>query len=177
MIQTPAHYDRRTIVLHWLTARLVVGLWLLGQTIDWFPKGEVRIAARSTHICFGVLLAVVLITRIGWRLGSASVHLKPAGLGWLDKVATFAHKLLYVLLVVTVALGITNAWVRGDTVFGLFTIPAFDASDKVLRHTVEDWHGLAANSLLALAMLHAAAVLLHHYALKDDVLRRMLPRR
>lgn len=176
MINTPAHYDRRTILLHWLTAALVASLWLLGQTIDWFPKGEARVAARSTHILLGVSLAVVLTMRIGWRLGSASVHLNPPGAGWLDKVGSFVHMLLYVLLVGTVVLGIANAWVRGDTVFGLFTIPKFDPNNKGLRKTVEGWHELAANALLIVAMLHACAALLHHFILKDDVLRRMLPR-
>ncbi|HZV93879.1 MAG TPA: cytochrome b/b6 domain-containing protein, partial [Caldimonas sp.] len=111
------HYDRRTIVLHWTTAALVVALWALGQTIDWFPKGTPRIFARSTHISLGVALAFVLVARIVWRLGARAVHLPPAGLGWLDRLATLTHWLLYVLLVATVALGITNAWVRGDTIF------------------------------------------------------------
>ncbi|MEO7369776.1 MAG: cytochrome b/b6 domain-containing protein, partial [Ilumatobacteraceae bacterium] len=112
MILAPARYDRRTIVLHWLTAALVASLWLLGQTIDWFPKGESRIAARSTHICLGAGLAVVLAVRISWRLGDVSVHLGLAKAGWLDRIGALAHQLLYVLLVATVALGIANAWVR-----------------------------------------------------------------
>ncbi len=176
--KTPTpHYDRRTILLHWLTAALVVALWALGQSIDWFPKGDPRVFARSTHITLGIALALVLAARIPWRFGGGGVHLPPAGLGWLDKIATIAHWLLYALLIATVALGIANAWVRGDTVFNLFTIPPFDASDKGLRETVEDWHGLAANALLAVAFFHAAAALLHHFVWKDAVLRRMLPAR
>jgi cytochrome b561 len=38
-----------------------------------------------------------------------------------------------------------------------------------------EWHGLAANILLGLATLHAAAALLHHYVMKDTVFSRMLP--
>jgi cytochrome b561 len=173
----PLHYDRRTIALHWLTAALVAALWVLGQTIDWFPKGNARVFARSTHIALGVALALVLCARISWRLGGRSVHLPSAGRGGLDKLATMTHWLLYGLLVGTVALGIANAWVRGDTIFNLFKIPSFDPSDKDLRERIEDWHGLAANILLAIAFLHAAAALLHHLAWKDGVLRRMLPMR
>ncbi|MEO7055255.1 MAG: cytochrome b [Caldimonas sp.] len=176
MTNTTARYDPRTIVLHWLTAALVVCLWLLGQTIDWFPKGEWRVAARSTHITLGVLLAGVLTVRIWWRSGNASVHLDPASAAWLDRLASWAHKLLYLLLVATVSLGVANAWIRGDDIFGLFRIPAFDPGNKALRETVEEWHGLAANTLLIVAMLHATAALVHHFILKDEVLRRMLPR-
>jgi len=54
-------------VLHWLTAALVISLWALGQTIDWFPKGNPRVFARSMHISLGIALALVLVARIHWR--------------------------------------------------------------------------------------------------------------
>lgn len=172
---SPAHYDRRTVALHWLTAALVISLWLLGQTIDWFPKGNWRVFARSTHISFGVALAFVLIARLSWRFSTRAVHLPPAGTGWPNRVATITHGLLYVLLVAAVALGIANTWIRGDTIFNLFKIPSFDPTDKDLRETIEEWHALAANTLLVVALLHAVAALLHHFVWKDGVLRRMLP--
>ena len=168
------HYDRRTIALHWLTAVLVIALWSLGQTIDWFAKGDPRVLARSTHITLGVVLALVLIARIWWRLGGG-LRLPAAGAGWLDKLASLTHGLLYVLLIGTVTLGLANAWIRGDNLFGLLQIPAFDPGNKELRETVEDWHGLAANVLLAVAFFHACAGLFHHLVLKDGILRRMLP--
>ena len=169
-------HDRPTIALHWLTALLVVTLWSLGQTIDWFAKGDPRVLARSIHIVLGVALAFVLMARIGWRLGGGR-HLPAAGAGWLDKVASLTHWLLYILLIGTVALGLANTWIRGDNLFGVFQIPPFDPGNQDLRETVEDWHGLAANTLLALAFFHACAGLFHHLVLKDGVLRRMLPGR
>lgn len=168
-------YDRRTIALHWLTAALVAGLWLLGQTIDWFPKGSPRAIARSSHIALGVVLALVLIRRIGWRLG-AGVHMPRTG-GVLDTLAASTHKILYVLLAGTLLLGLANAWSRGDTLFLLWKIPAFDPGNAALRSSVEELHSWAANILLIVAGLHAAVALLHHFVVKDDVLRRMLPRR
>lgn len=166
-------YDSRTIRLHWLTAALVGLLWALGQTIDWFPKGDVRIAARGVHIVLGVSLALVVAWRIRWRLGGGT-RLAPAGTGALDKLATLTHQLLYVLLLAALVLGLANAWVRGDSLFGLWSIPAFDPGNKSLREQVEDLHELAANVLFFVALAHAAAGLLHHYVFKDDVLRRML---
>ena len=80
-------------------------------------------------------------------------------------------------MIVTVLLGLANAWIRGDTLFMLLKIPAFDPGNTALRKFVEDLHSWAANILLIVAGLHAAAALLHHFVFKDDVLRRMLPRR
>ena len=121
-------------------------------------------------------MAFVLIRRIWWRLAEG-VHMPQAGSSTLDRVATLTHKILYLLLVGTILLGIANAWVRGDTLFMLLKIPAFDPGNTALRKSVGGWHSWAANILLIVAGLHAVAALLHHFALKDDILRRMLPRR
>ncbi|MEO8938587.1 MAG: cytochrome b [Burkholderiaceae bacterium] len=167
-------YDRRTIVLHWLTAILVVGLWSVGQTIDWFPKGAPRTFARSAHIIFGVCLLIIVITRIGWR-SSGGRRLPPADRGGLAALARATHWVLYGLLLSTVLLGLTNALVRGDNILGLFTIPSIAPGDKALRESVENWHGLSANILVGVAAFHALAGLFHYFVQRDNVLGRMIP--
>jgi cytochrome b561 len=42
---------------------------------------------------------------------------------------------------------------------------------------VKEIHELGANLILALAALHAAAALWHHFVRRDNVLTRMLPGR
>lgn len=176
MASLPPSYDSRTILLHWITAGIVVALWCLGETIDWFPKGNARIAARGTHICLGATLAIVLCVRVWWRIGGGS-RLPAVGTGIMRVLSTVMQYALYALMAGTVVLGVTNAWVRGDNLFNLFVIPAFDPGNKPLRAQVGDLHALFANVLIALAGLHAAAGLAHHFIWKDEVLRRMLPRR
>jgi cytochrome b561 len=168
-------YDPTTIRLHWITAGLVVALWCLGQTIDWFGQGMPRIAARSTHITLGVVLGLILCYRLWWRAG-AGRRLPAAGSGMTQQLSTFVHYLLYVALVVVVVLGLANTWVRGDNIFNLFSIPAFDPGNKALRQQIGELHDLAANALLIVAGLHASAALIHHFFLRDGVLRRMLSR-
>jgi len=175
MAPLPASYDSRSIRLHWITAALVLALWCLGETIDWFPKGNARIAARSTHICLGATLAIVLCIRIWWRLGGGQ-RLPAIGTGLMRTLSASVHYALYALIAVTVALGGFYAWVRGDNLFNLLTIPAFDPGNKALRTQVEDLHALFANVLIYLSGFHAAAGLAHHFIWKDDVLHRMAPR-
>ena len=176
MNATSLQYDTRSIRLHWFTATLVVVLWCLGQTIDWFPKGDLRIAARSTHIVLGIVLAAALLYRLWWRTGSG-LRLPTTGAPAIRALATFVHFALYAMLLGAVVLGVTYVWVRGDNVFNLFTVPAFDPGNKALRQQVGELHALFANVLLGLAAFHAAAGLAHHFVWKDDVLRRMLPER
>jgi cytochrome b561 len=167
-------YDGLSILLHWLTAVLVVTLWTLGQTIDFFPRGAPKIDARSVHIALGALLGLVLLVRVLWR-ASAGRKLPLADRGWLGVTAKVVHYGLYILLAVTVVLGIFNAWQRGDVLFNLYRIPQLIPGDRALRRALGELHGDCADVVLIVAGLHAAAALAHHYLLRDRVLRRMLP--
>ena len=177
---TTAHsdlkYDGLSILLHWLTALLVIALWALGQSLSFFPKGAPRLTALSVHMALGLLVGVVILVRIGWR-SSAGRRLPAADEGFLNLVAKGAHYGLYLLLVLTVGFGIARAWVHGLHVFDWFTFhrPAF-ATPGVI-HTVSETHSDLADLLVIVAGLHAAAALMHHYVMRDSVLRRMLPRR
>lgn len=167
-------YDGVSILLHWLTAVLVIILWTLGQTIDFFSKGVPRIDARSVHIVLGAALGVVLLVRVLWR-ATAGRKLPRADSSGLGVVARIAHYGLYLLVAATVALGVLNAWQRGDVLFNVFTIPKLVPGDLVLRRILAELHGDFADALVIVAGLHAAAALAHHYLLRDPVLRRMLP--
>lgn len=167
-------YDSRSIAYHWASAVLVLGLWALGQCIDFFPRDLPRITARSLHISFGLLLGVLLVLRLRWRLGGG-VKLPAADAGLAGRLASGVHHLLYALLFAIVAVGMACVWIRGDNLFNLYTVPAFDPGNKALREEAVDLHGLIANIILALVFAHAAAAVWHHRVRKDGVLRRMLP--
>ncbi len=169
----PHRYDRTSILLHWVTATLVVALWLIAHGIDDFPRGTPRITVRSIHILLGVMLLAVVLARVIWRAkwGHRLPLASPRPAGYLARTVHFT---LYALLLAVLLLGIANVWVRGDNIFGLFTVPKF-SPDQDLRHEVEDLHETVANIVLIVAGLHALAALAHHYFMRDGVLRRMLP--
>ena len=88
-------------------------------------------------------------------------------------LAKATHYGLYLLLLTVVTLGVVNAFVRGYSIYDLFHLP--QVGDRAWRRQITDWHGLAANIVLALAGFHAAAALTHHFLWHDGVLGRMLP--
>ncbi len=169
------NYDRPTIWFHWMIAVLVLLQWGLAQIIDLFPQGLPRIEARSVHISVGLLIAVLLAARIFWRATKGRV-LPPANKGALQTLTKSVHAVLYALLIAMVLVGIFLVYVRGDSFFGLLTIPAFDPGNKALRDAVTELHETIATVILIVAGLHASAALVHHYVLRDGVLRRMWPR-
>jgi cytochrome b561 len=174
-ISLTQRYDRTTIYLHWATAALVIVLWIIGQTIDFFPRGVARDGYRTLHIALGVMLVAVVFILLMWRIGGGR-KLPNADAGLLGKAAALMYRLLYAMLVSTLSLGLFNLWQRGDMIVFVGRVPAFDPDNKWLSETVGDLHALSANWIMILAGLHAAAALFHHYILRDDVLRRMSPR-
>jgi len=165
-------YDGVTISLHWITALLVVVLWVIGQTADSFPKGTFQSAYWSTHVVLGFVLVIVLLYRVGWR-ATAGRRLPGVAAVPLRILAKANHYALYLVLAIVLVLGVANALVRGYHIYDLFHLPQL--GDRDLRRPITLWHGRAADLVLILAGLHALAALGHHYVLRDGVLRRMMP--
>ena len=169
-------YDAATIFFHWATAALVVFQWVGAHAIDMFPPGAGQMNARSVHITSGALLTVLLVARLSWR-ATYGRRLPLADAGLLNLLAKGTHWTLYALLVTAVLAGMGLAWTRGDSLFGLLSIPAYDPGNVALAYRVREVHDAIASLILTLAAVHAAAALLHRYRWHDGVLDRMLPRR
>ena len=101
--------------------------------------------------------------------------LPPADSGALYLIAKMTHYALYVLLGLVVIAGILDALYRGFSVFGLWSVPQFGSGDAATRHSINEWHELAANLLIVVAAVHALAALGHHYVWRDRLLDRMRP--
>jgi cytochrome b561 len=115
-------YDLTTIRLHWLTVLLVAILWILGQVTGWLPRGPFRLGVWSTHVVLGLVLAVVLATRILWRAGFGSA-LAPADRGVVHWLAKGTHYAPYLLLLAVVILGD-----RQCILYGLRSVWRFDCA-------------------------------------------------
>src|ERR1700733_6349182 len=105
-------YDGVTISLHWITALLVVILWVIGQTADSLPKGTFQSAYWSTHVVLGFTLVFVILYRVGWRVTSGR-RLPRVGPVPLHILAKATHYALYLLLAIVLILGVANAFGRG----------------------------------------------------------------
>jgi len=95
----------------------------------------------------------------------------------LGAAARPAHALLYTLLFAVPLAGWTMSSARGFPVswFGFFTLPDLVPKNKALYELLVTTHGVLAWTLGVVAIIHMLAALKHHFVLKDDVLRRMLP--
>jgi len=169
-------YDGVAITLHWLTAVLVFANFILSQIWDWFAK-PTRGLMEDTHMSFGVLLTVVIVARLVWRwLPGHQVSSLDAG--WVRLASKATHYILYLMLVAEAGLGFAFRWGAGRPMafFGTGIPPLIGEMARPLRRELREFHEWIGWAIVIIAVLHALAALYHHYALKDRVLLRMLPR-
>jgi cytochrome b561 len=173
------HYGLVALSFHWLTVALVIVAWTLGTFDDAFPRGPARAASLFVHITAGVAILMLLLSRAAWRVGDPPPPVEPSALGvWGERAGQFAHYALYVLLAAVAMAGIVLQFARGNAlpVFGLFEIASPWVADRAFARSVKEVHEVLANALVILAVLHAAAALIHHWIFRDRTLARMLPR-
>lgn len=115
---------------------------------------------------------LVLVTRVAWRAHFGRI-LPPTDTVIPYAIAQTTHYALYILLGAVALLGIVDALYRGFNLFGVWSLPQFGTGDAATRHSIDEWHELAADLTVLVACLHAAAALVHVW--RDHLLERMKP--
>lgn len=170
-------YDDVAVALHWLTVFLVLAQFVLAEFWGFAPR-PTRHLMIVTHMSFGILLTLVLIVRVAWRLAPGH-QVAALAEGWVERASTAVHYLLYALLAAEAVLGFVLRWSGNEAMsfFGLLIPPPFAPFSREAHHLVGEFHEWIGWTIVFLAAGHALAALYHHFVLRDDVLRRMLPRR
>jgi cytochrome b561 len=178
---TPLRWSPATVLLHWLSALVVIGLlalgWVMVHAID---DAALRFDLYQWHKSFGFVALILLLARVLARMAARA----PAALAmpaWERRAASAMHWALYILTLIAVLSG----WLLASAAvipiptrfFGLFVIPNIAATDPALAEQMTLLHYLATRLMMALAALHIAAALKHHFVNRDEALRRMAPQR
>lgn len=161
--------------LHWLSALVVIGLFLLGwwmTGLGYFDPWYNR--APWWHRSIGVLLLFATLLRIAWRLWQPTPQAR--GSRFEQLAAHLGHVLLYVLLLAVMLSGylISTARGRGISVFDWFEVPALISHLPNQAAIAGEIHWYSALALMLLAAGHVLAALKHHFVNRDDTLTRML---
>ena len=170
-------HSRVTQLLHWATVLLVGIAYVLSPG---GPESRVYSTAsdglRDWHESVGLLLFALVLLRLMWRLLRVEPEPVPMA-AWMRASATAAHWALYALLLAIPLTAIAGAWLEAHplTILGIGDVPPLLAPAHDLGALVADIHTILGNVIMWLAGFHAAAALFHHYVLRDDTLRSMLP--
>jgi cytochrome b561 len=164
------------MALHWLSAMVVAGLVGWGLYMVDLPKGPDRTWAYGVHKSFGLLAVLMVLVRVAWRARHPAPVLAAAGHG-AQRLAAFAHRLLYALLFAVPLMGLASVSFTPYPLrfFGL-ALPKPGWPDPALNELLSGLHGFLAWTLTAVIVLHVGAAA-RHLLRGDGVVQRMLPGR
>ncbi|WP_437610681.1 cytochrome b [Erwinia sp. V71] len=177
---TSTRFGSVSIILHWLVALAVygmfaLGLWMvtLGYYDNWYHQ------APELHKSIGMVLFAVMIIRLVWRFISPPPKPLSSYSPLVRISAVAAHLLLYALLFAILITGylISTADGAAINVFGLVSVPATLAGSGEQADLAGDIHLYLAWSVVIISVLHGLAALKHHFVDRDITLKRMLGHR
>ena len=184
MIKHGKRYDSVAISFHWIIALLIFGLMAIAKWMTGLPEADpLRFTLTQWHKSFGILVLVLSVLRLVWRLFHKSPSLPRDTKRWERFAAGATHLVLYLLIILVPLSGwimVSVSPLNLKTVlFGMVPWPHLpitlsSVDPQVLANGSLELHHILANGLLAIALLHIAAALRHHFILRDDILRRMI---
>ena len=189
-------YTKTAILLHWLIAIVIIGMFALGWFMSELPKDAPKEAAYdlfnlgiytwqlaepasprtfyfNLHKSIGITLLALIAIRVFWRVTHRPPALLSSLKAWERKLATAGHHLLYVLMVAMPVTGLLQAVYSkyGVKWFGLDFIPGLDNKD--VRAIFHEAHEIIGMLLALLILVHILGALKHKFLDKDETLSRM----
>lgn len=174
---TAARWGAVSQLLHWLIVALIAIQATLGLTGRLLPLGVEKLALLARHKSIGITILGLAALRLLWRWLNPTPPL-PYNLKPHERfLAQLTHAALYVLLFAMPVTGWIMSSARGFPVswFNVYQLPDLVPKSERLYDAMVATHAALAIALALTVALHIAGALKHHYVLKDDTLRRMLP--
>ncbi len=177
---TTDRYGSLSISMHWLMLLLMISVYAMINLHDLAPKGsDLRAALKVWHFMLGLGVLGLVVLRIVVRFYAGDApRITPPIPQWQKVSSVAVHLALYLFMLGMPLLGWLAVSAKGAPIlfYGL-QLPALIGEDKLLYDSLKSIHGLIGTVGYYLIGMHAAAALLHHYVMRDDTLRRMLPTR
>lgn len=146
--------------------------------IEQLGLGRARYDLVNQHKSIGLTILGLLLLRLLWRSFNPPPLLPPMPV-WQRRSRFGVQSGIYLLLILLPPVGWAMSSAAGFVVswFDLFDLPALLEQDDAMKDSLKTLHAVLAALLAILVSVHVLAALYHHFKLKDDVLRSMLPGR
>ena len=163
--------------LHWIIVLLIINQWVIGMRADALPLGMAKLQALAWHKSFGITILGLAVVRLVWRWMNPVPDLAAETKPWERVLAKISHLLLYALIFALPLTGWLMSSAKNYPVswFKLFQLPDLVSPNEALFQQMRSLHHSLFAVLVAVAALHVAGALKHHFIDRNDVLRRMLP--
>lgn len=166
-------YHPALIVLHWLLALAIAGVFVMGAFVLDGMKNDApeKVQLLQMHILGGVSIMLLTIVRLIVRIKTATPAAVVTDNPKMDKVGTSVQHALYLLTVLAAMSGMALS-IKADLLNVLFRQvgslpPDFEG------YAAHGVHAAMAMALIALTVVHVAGALKHQLVLKNNILARM----
>jgi cytochrome b561 len=166
------------MTLHWLVAIAVIVTWRIAEAAEGAPTREAREEIMGNHFALGVVIFVLVATRLIWRLTNPPPPPIAGHAPWERTLAKAAHYVMYTLLLVMPLAGwfAMSSFDSAISVWGLFDVPKLPVPvNEALGEQIFEVHAIAGTTLLIVVAIHILATLKHTLIDKDGTIFRMLP--
>jgi len=174
-----SRYATPVILLHWLVALLIIGVFIVGLKLWGMPLSPAKFKWMAWHKWVGLtILALVLVRlllRMATRVPPLPEHMSlPA-----QKMAHLGHLALYLLMLAVPLSGwaMSSAFGIPIVYFGVLPLPELLAPDMALAPMLKTLHQGLNLALAAAVAGHILVALKHHFIDRDGLLFRMSLRR
>ena len=172
-----ARYRPIVVLIHWLTAALLVWQIYLGFTFHDMPRGPARMEMFAWHKTVGATILVLALVRLAVRLMNPPPPYPEELAKWERALAVWTHRLFYFLLIALPLTGLAAASGRAEDgtvplLFGIW-LPAIPGIGE--ENPFGDVHELLVFATIALLALHVAGALKHQFIDRGPSADRMWP--
>ena len=172
-------YDNGAVLLHWLTAALVLAQIYVGVTFHEMERGPARGLWFEWHKTLGAAILILALIRLGWRLLHKPPPFPPELPRWERLAAVWNHRIFYVLLIalpLTGLLAISGGADQATTgLVGGLRLPLIPGISEDAGEGAGELHELLVKLTVALLVLHVGAALKHQFFDRTRAEGRMPP--
>jgi cytochrome b561 len=171
---TKTTYGWVSIILHWLTATAIFGLWFIGDWTQGLDEDEFGTWV-DMHISIAASMYILIWARIIWRIKSG--HPRIEGQSRFSHCsAKLAHYILLIAIAAMLISGPIMVWTGGwgISVFGWFEIPSPTGEIVWINEAAATVHGISATVLLITVLLHIGGAFKHLMFNEDETFISML---
>lgn len=164
---TSSGYSRFSIFVHWISAILIVSLFLTHE-------GERGSAAFIFHVSGGAIAGAFLLWRV-WHRIRRGMTTKPEQSFLLNLASQIVIWGFLAAIVLVILTGYLLPWSRGSAIdiFGMVSIPSPMARNHDLHEWFEKIHTISGQVFVPLLILHVLGAIKHAVIDKDGITRRM----
>ncbi len=165
-----ARYDKRVVIIHWLTLLFILILFPLGKIMEEMAPAD-KMDLLKLHVILGDLVFLLTLFRVYlYFKAPRPAHIK-TGAKWNDNLAVFIQRSFYFLLIAVCVFGIATMLTGGYA-------DAIKANDPSLMKSHSEiptlaGHNISAMLIMFLMLLHLGGVVRHVIRTKEKIIVRM----